>query len=116
MAPVPNVDRDLPPDRVKQLVESGGAQVIDVREDYEWEAGRMPGAAHITLEQLPVRAAEIDKDRPVIFVCRVGNRSAFATEAFRNGGYDAYNLSGGVTAWADAGLPLEPDGGTVAGH
>jgi rhodanese-related sulfurtransferase len=71
---------------------------------------------HISLEQLPVHAGEIDKARPVIFGCRVGNRSAFATEAFRNGGYDAYNLSGGITAWADAGLPLEPDGGTVAGH
>jgi rhodanese-related sulfurtransferase len=70
----------------------------------------------MALEGLPPRAAEIDKDRPVVFQCRVGNRSAFATEAFRNGGYDAYNMSGGIQAWADAGLPLEPEGGTVAAH
>ena len=111
-----DTEYDLPPDRAKELVESGDAQLIDVREDYEWDAGRIAGAVHINLEQLPVRAAEIDKDRPVIFQCRVGNRSAFAAEAFRNGGYDAYNLAGGLQAWADAGLPLEPEGGTVADH
>ena len=52
----------------------------------------------------------------MIFQCRVGRRSAFAVEAFRNGGYDAYNLTGGIQAWVDAGLPLEPEGGEVADH
>jgi rhodanese-related sulfurtransferase len=116
MAPLLNAEFDLAPERVKELVASGEAQLVDVREDYEWEAGRIPGAVHMELEGLPGRAAEIDKDRPVIFQCRVGNRSAFAMEAFRNGGYDAYNLAGGIQAWADAGLPLEPEDGTVASH
>jgi rhodanese-related sulfurtransferase len=116
MAALLNAEFDLGPERVKELVESGDAQLIDVREDYEWEAGRIAGAVHIELERLPGRAAEIDKDRPVIFQCRMGNRSAFAMEAFRNGGYDAYNLAGGIQAWADAGLPLEPEDGTVADH
>ena len=39
-----------------------------------------------------------------------------ATQAFRTAGYDAYNMSGGITAWAQRGLPLEPEGGTVAEH
>jgi len=52
----------------------------------------------------------------VVFQCRVGNRSAFATEAFRNAGYDAYNLAGGIEAWREAGLPLEPEDATVAPH
>jgi rhodanese-related sulfurtransferase len=116
MAALLNAEFDLAPERVKELVEGGEAQLVDVREDYEWEAGRIAGAVHIGLEGLPGRAAEIDKDRPVIFQCRVGNRSAFAMEAFRNGGYDAYNLAGGIQAWADAGLPLEPEDGTVAAH
>jgi len=107
---------DLEPQRVKELVEGGEAQLIDVREDYEWEAGRIAGATHMNLEALGNRASEIDKDRPVIFQCRVGNRSAFATEVFRNGGYDAYNLAGGLEAWVAAGLPLEPEGGKVASH
>jgi len=107
---------DLEPQRVKELVEGGEAQLIDVREQYEWDAGRIPGAAHINLEALGNRTGEIDKDRPVIFQCRIGNRSAFATEVFRNAGYDAFNLAGGIEAWAAAGLPLEPEGGEVAPH
>ena len=106
---------DLEPQRARELVE-GGAQLIDVREQYEWDAGRIPGATHIHLEALGNRTGEIDKDRPVVFQCRVGNRSAFATEAFRNAGYDAYNLAGGIEAWREAGLPMEPDGAEVAPH
>ena len=109
-------EHDLAPDRVKEMVDSGEAQLIDVREPYEWEAGRIAGAVHIELERLAGRSDELAKDKPVIFQCRMGRRSAFAVEAFRNGGYDAYNLTGGIQAWADAGLPLEPEDGTVADH
>ena len=116
MASFSNTEFDLTPECAKELVESGEAQLIDVRENYEWDAGRIAGAVHIELERLPGRAAEIDKDKPVIFQCRLGARSAFAVEAFRNGGYDAYNMDGGIQAWADAGLPLDPEDGTVADH
>jgi rhodanese-related sulfurtransferase len=107
---------DIDPHRAKELLEGDEAQLIDVREQYEWDAGRIPGATHINLEALGNRADEIAKGRPVIFQCRVGNRSAFATEAFRNAGYDAYNMAGGLEAWDEAGLPLEPEGGEVAPH
>ena len=50
----------------------------------------------------------------MIFQCRVGWRSAMATEAFADSGYDAYNLVGGITAWVEAGLPIEPEDGEVA--
>ena len=109
-------EHDLAPERVKQMVESGEAQLIDVREPYEWEAGRIAGAVHIELERLAGRSDELAKDKPVIFQCRVGRRSALASEAFRAAGYDAYNLGGGIKAWVDAGLPIEPDDGTVADH
>jgi rhodanese-related sulfurtransferase len=46
----------------------------------------------------------------------LGTRSALATEAFRAVGFDAYNMRGGIEAWAGAGLPLEPEGGHVADH
>jgi rhodanese-related sulfurtransferase len=107
---------DLEPQRVKELVESGEANLVDVREPYEWEAGRIAGAAHIELERLAGRSEEIDKDKPVIFQCRLGVRSGLATQAFRAAGYDAYNMTGGIKAWAEAGLPLEPEDGTVADH
>jgi rhodanese-related sulfurtransferase len=107
---------DLEPGRVKEIVEAGEAELVDVREPYEWEAGRIAGARHIELEHLAAKADELDKERPVIFHCRLGRRSALATDAFRAVGFDAYNLRGGIQAWADEGLPLEPEGGHVAEH
>jgi rhodanese-related sulfurtransferase len=107
---------DLDPKRVNELVGAGEVQLIDVREPYEWEAGRIAGAKHIELIQLSERAGEIDVGTPVVFQCRIGNRSAMAMEAFRATGLDAYNLDGGIEAWVAAGLPIEPDDGTVAGH
>jgi rhodanese-related sulfurtransferase len=109
-------ENDLDPARVSEMVAAGEAQLIDVREPYEHEAGRIAGAVHIEMERVASRADEIDKDRPVVFHCRLGTRSALVTDAFRHAGYDAYNMAGGIQAWADAGLPLEPEGGHVADH
>ena len=111
-----DTEYDLAPGRVKELLDGGEAQLVDVREPYEWDAGRIAGALHIELERLAGRSDELDREKPVIFHCRVGRRSALATQAFRAAGYDAYNMTGGIQAWAEAGLPLEPDGGTVADH
>ena len=107
---------DLEPQRVKEILEADEAVLVDVREPYEWDAGRIAGAKHIELERLAGRADELPKDKPVIFQCRVGRRSALATDAFRAVGFDAYNMRGGIEAWANEGLPLEPEGGTVADH
>jgi rhodanese-related sulfurtransferase len=109
-------DFDLPPQRVKEILDAGEAELVDVREQYEWDAGRIPGAKHIELERLAGRADELPKDRPVIFQCRMGRRSALATDAFRAIGFDAYNMRGGIEAWAEGDLPLEPEGGSVADH
>ena len=107
---------DLEPQRVREILAAGEAVLVDVREQYEWDAGRIAGASHIELERLASRADELPKDKPVIFQCRVGRRSALATDAFRAVGYDAYNMRGGLEAWAAEGLPLEPDDGYVAEH
>ncbi len=93
-----------------------GAQLVDVRESYEREAGHIENSLHIELAQLTARAGEIDRRRPVIFQCRVGARSAMAASAFQAAGYDAYSLSGGLLAWVRASLPLVPEGGSVAAH
>ena len=107
--------RDITPEQAEALVRDG-AQLIDVREDDEWEAGRIGGARHIVLGEVASQAPTIDQERPVVFYCRVGARSAMAADAFRRGGYDAYSLAGGLEAWAGQGKPLEPDGGSVADH
>jgi len=108
-------ERDITPEQAEALVRDG-AQLIDVREDEEWEAGRIGGARHIVLGEVASQAPTIDQERPVVFYCRVGARSAMAADAFRRGGYDAYSLAGGLEAWAGQGKPLEPDGGSVADH
>jgi rhodanese-related sulfurtransferase len=92
-------------DAAKKLM-AEDVQLIDVRRQDEWDAGRLDNATHIELELLTSKASEIDNDKPIIFYCHVGNRSRMATEAFAASGYEAYNLTGGIKAWKEAGQPL----------
>jgi len=96
-------------DEARKLIEDG-AQLIDVRADHEWEAGRIPGAIHLPLDQLAARAGEVDKERPVVLYCRGGNRSTMAAAALADAGYDAAKLVEGIVGWDEAGLSLDPDG------
>jgi rhodanese-related sulfurtransferase len=105
-------EAELDPQRAAELV-AEGAVLIDVRRDYEWEGGRISGARHIEVNELTVQAESLPKDRPVIFYCRGGNRSAMAATAFREAGYDAHHMAGGLQAWVDAGLEIEPADGEV---
>ena len=107
---------DVGAERVAELQREGSIQLIDIREPYEWEAGRIPGARFLTMGELSAQAETIHRDTPVVFYCRVGGRSAMAANAFRRAGYDAYTMSGGLVEWEARGLPLEPDGGHVADH
>ena len=107
---------DYSPQQVSELLAQGDVQLIDVRQPHEHEAGRIAGGRLIELAQLSGQAASIDAEKPVVFYCRSGGRSAMATEAFTQAGYDAHNMTGGLLAWEAAGLPMEPDGGHVAEH
>ena len=109
-------DHELDPERVKELLDRDAIELVDVRERYEWDAGRIPGARHIELERVAGRADELPRDRPIVFQCRLGARSAMVTEAFRASGFEAYNLTGGLRAWVEQGLPIDPPDGTVADH
>ena len=100
-------------DKLKELMDGGEVQLVDVREDHEHEAGRLPRDRHIELSQVAASAESFDLDTPLVFYCHSGRRSAMPAEAFREAGYDAYNLTGGIVAWHEAGLPLEPEGGRV---
>ena len=82
-------------------------QIVDVRESNEWAAGHLPGAVVIPLGEIAHRARELDQTRPVVVVCRSGNRSATATAfLLRSGFRDVKNLIGGTVAWAKAGHPV----------
>ena len=101
------------PEEVAERLEAGEIQLVDVREVDEWAAGRIAGAVHIELGELSQRQGEITRDRAVVFYCRVGSRSALATDAFAAAGYEAHNLGGGLREWHARGLPLDPPGGFV---
>jgi len=104
---------DLEPKAVSQMLLKEGVQLVDVRQPEEHEAGRIARSILIELERLPAEAGTLDRDRPLVFYCRSGSRSALATQAFADAGFDAHNLGGGLLAWVAAGLPIEPDGGYV---
>jgi rhodanese-related sulfurtransferase len=108
-------ETEVDPTRAAELLREGAADALDVREDYEWEAGRIEGARHVPLAQLTAAIGDLDPQRPLVVYCRVGSRSQMAAEALRASGWEAYNLAGGLAAWAEQGLPLEPETGTVAG-
>jgi rhodanese-related sulfurtransferase len=97
----------LAPERAAAMVDEGEALLVDVRRDWEWDVGRIAGARHVEVNDLTASAESIPRERPVVFVCRGGSRSGMAAEAFRQAGWDAYHVEGGLRAWAEAGLPLE---------
>ena len=105
--------REVTRDEAQKLIQDG-AQLVDVRADHEWEAGYIEGAKHLPLAELAERTGEIDKERSVVLYCRGGNRSAMATDALTDAGYNAVKLSEGIVGWSEAGLPLAPEGGVVA--
>lgn len=105
---------DYTPHEVSELLKQDDVQLIDVRQPEEHEAGRIAGGRLVELTQLAVQVDTIDRERPVVFYCRSGSRSAMATQAFRGAGFDAYNMAGGLLEWHAAGLPLDPPGGYVA--
>lgn len=82
-----------------------------MREDDEWQAGRIDGARHLPMGEVEARRSELDPSRPIVAVCRSGERSAEMAELLRSRGFDVENMEGGMQAWQQAGLPIDtPDG------
>jgi rhodanese-related sulfurtransferase len=105
---------DYTPKQVSELLQHGNVQLVDVRQPHEWEAGHIAEATHIELTALPAQVSSLDRDRPVVLVCRSGGRSAMATAALSQAGFDAHNMAGGMLDWTAAGLTMEPADGHVA--
>ncbi|MDN5744988.1 MAG: rhodanese-like domain-containing protein [Nocardioidaceae bacterium] len=86
--------------------------VLDVREDDEWAAGRIDGAVHIPLMELPARLGEfVELEAPqTLVVCKAGGRSARATAYLAEQGYDVANLVDGMIGWERAGRAMIADG------
>ncbi|MCW3029493.1 MAG: rhodanese-like protein [Solirubrobacterales bacterium] len=108
---------EVDPERVEAwLQEQPDLQLIDVREPYERDAGYIAGSRHIELMKLSSEAATLERERPVVFYCRVGARSEMAAQALRTAGFEAYSMSGGLLRWAHEQRALTPGDGYVAEH
>ena len=91
--------KSLPVNDYEIILREGGT-IIDVRESDEIATGTLPGAVHIPLGQIPSRASEIDRSRPVALLCRSGARSGQAAVYLAQSGFDeVINLDGGMLAF-----------------
>lgn len=93
-----------------QLINHKDAVILDVREDSEYYGGHVPHSRHIPLGALNKRHIELEKfkGKPLVVVCRSGARSGSACGTLRKLGFEnVYNLSGGMSAWQQANMPME---------
>ena len=84
-------------------------ELIDVREKFEWEIARIPGAKLIPLGELPSRMSELDSADEIVIQCKSGMRSAKALKLLSEAGFAKLsNLTGGIEAWANEIDPSVP--------
>ena len=113
----PNPDEiEVSPEDTAGALADGSAQVVDCREQYEWDEGRIEGTIHIPMDRLSSWRDQVATDKPVIFHCRLGGRSMMAAQAFRGVGIDSYSMAGGLQRWVEEKRPIIPESGSVAGH
>ena len=95
-------------DEAKVMMSNGDVAVIDVREPHEYNAGHVPNAKLIPVATVFAHKDELPRDKDVIFICQVGQRSALACEMAAAAGLTRlFNLEGGTEAWVKAGNPVE---------
>jgi rhodanese-related sulfurtransferase len=110
MSQTQRVIPEITVDELADLLQSGGASLIDVREEWEYRRGRVPGAVSIPLRQLPAWIADLPRDGRCLIICEHGNRSLAATEFLLGNGFEsAASVAGGTNAWARSARPLERD-------
>ncbi|PSR22554.1 MAG: hypothetical protein C7B45_06410 [Sulfobacillus acidophilus] len=102
-------DISLDPHQAKHFMTGSHAAVIDIRELSDFHAGHIPQAQHCALEDLDSLVADGAYQTPLLLVCAVGVRSAYAAQYLRLRGYDAWSLAGGVDAWRRSELPWSVD-------
>ena len=98
----------ITPKAASEMLADDSVQLIDVRNQDEWDAGHVPGATLIPVDDLFNRMDELDGDKKLLFICAMGVRSALACEMAAAFEYtNLYNIEGGTGAWADDGYPIE---------
>lgn len=90
-----------PAELARRLTANATFDLIDVREPYEWEIARLPGARLVPLGELAGAMASLDSARDLVVYCRTGKRSAEAARQLRAAGFRVSNLAGGILRWSD---------------
>ncbi|MGW5107692.1 pyridoxal-phosphate dependent enzyme [Nocardia sp. NPDC004123] len=100
----------LSPDELEQLDRTARPTIVDTRGAMAYRIAHVPGAMNIRddhLDDMLTQGIPFSRSRPVVFVCPVGEVSLRFAALARRAGYDAHSLAGGITAWRDAGKPME---------
>ena len=98
---------ELSPEEVADMIAAERVQIVDLRDEWECQAGSVPRARHIPLAKLATEASTFDRERPIVFYSGHGDRGALAMHACRALGMTAYSLRGGIEAWVEHGMPVE---------
>ncbi|HLE96864.1 MAG TPA: rhodanese-like domain-containing protein [Candidatus Thermoplasmatota archaeon] len=98
----------IAPQELKDRLDRGEPLVVlDVREAWEVEFGKLPNSIWIPFDEVKARIAEVPAGKALVVACHHGVRSAFAARALADAGFDeVYNLTGGVDRWA---REVDPD-------
>lgn len=94
----------------RRRLDRGHALLVDVREPDEYAKGHAPGAVLMPLAEIGAERLPVGVD--LMMICRSGNRSSKAVQRLGQAGRSALNVDGGMTAWQQAGLPVETDDGS----
>lgn len=98
----------ISPAEAKEMLEADSSTIIDVREMHEYTSGHVPNAGHIPVNTVYARREELPKDKDLLFICAVGQRSALAAEMAAAAGLTRlFNVEGGTDAWIKAGFPVD---------
>jgi len=95
------------PSKLMSYIESGKVTLVDVRSDEEWKSGHIAEADHWFLGRLPDNISAIESGKPIVTQCQAGGRSAIAASILQAAGLQVINMTGGLGAWTDCGLPVD---------
>ena len=103
----PAAEKVSPAEAYRKHKAEEGALIVDVRQPAEWKSGTIPGAARVPLTALGGALDELPRDRQLLTICASNHRSPLAARRLKKAGFDVLDVAGGMTAWREAGLPVE---------
>lgn len=100
-----------PADVQQRLADGEKLYLLDVREPHEFKEAHVPGSVLVSLGNLSTKMSTLPKDKPIVVICRSGNRSGAATNMLKRAGFpQVQNMKGGIIAWARTGAALKRGG------